>query len=114
VFQTVQQQFQGEVIERACSSGDRQPTVADVEVVEQEGAYLGAPGGMNRDQGDDQSRGGGGGGRDGVVGPGRRARLERAVLVLADLAPATGTRPLVAGCQHLPRRRVGSGLGVAP
>jgi len=90
VLQPVQQQFHGEVVERADAAGDGQPTVADVEVVEHEGAYLGDPGGVNCGEGEDQARGGSGGGCDGSIDLAGRERLEHAVLVLADLDTTGG------------------------
>lgn len=44
VLQPVQQQLQGEVVERAAASGDGQPAVAKGDVVEREGDDLGSPG----------------------------------------------------------------------
>lgn len=88
VLRPVQQQLQGEVVERAYASGDGQPAVAEVDVVEHERGDLGGPGGVHRGEGEDEPRCRGGGRRDGPVDLGGTEQLQHAVLVLTDLDPA--------------------------
>ncbi|MFI2765031.1 hypothetical protein ACH5A3_40395 [Streptomyces echinatus] len=90
VLQPVQQQLQGEVVERADASGDGQPAVAEVDVVEHEGGDLGDPGGVDRCEGEDEPRRRGGGRRDGAVDLFGHEWLQHGVLVLPDLDPAGG------------------------
>jgi hypothetical protein len=56
VVQPVRQELQGEVVERAGASGDGQPAVAEIDVVEHEGGDLGDPGGVDRHEGEDEPR----------------------------------------------------------
>ncbi|MCZ0976022.1 hypothetical protein O1L55_41635 [Streptomyces albulus] len=52
----VRQESQGEVVERAGTSGDGQPAVAEIDVIEHEGADPGGPGGVDRRECDDEPR----------------------------------------------------------
>ncbi|MFJ5590088.1 hypothetical protein ACIQCG_10040 [Streptomyces noursei] len=57
--QRVRQELQGEVVERAGTSGDGQPAVAEIDVIEHEGADPGGPGGpggVDRRECDDEPR----------------------------------------------------------
>ncbi|MEE6266376.1 hypothetical protein V2E29_12080 [Streptomyces diastatochromogenes] len=55
----VRQELQGEVVERAGTSGDGQPAVTEIDVIEHEGADPGGPGGpggADRRERDDEPR----------------------------------------------------------
>ncbi|MFI5828549.1 hypothetical protein ACIA6C_15020 [Streptomyces sp. NPDC051578] len=98
VVQPVRQELQGEVVERPGGSGDGQPAVAEIDVVEHAGGDLGDPGGVDRRKGEDEPRRRRSRSRDGAFDLLGEERLQHGVLVLPDLDPTGG----VAEDQPLP------------